>query len=115
MLHFFGKNQGKVKAKIVADGNKIHTPGGLHVRVVNSYVHLGSTMGDDNADVEHRHNACMQSYVQIAHSVFENCCFRVRDRVNLARSLCFFPPSVQRSTFGLPCHHGQFEDSMVAT
>ena len=37
----------------------------------------------------HRHNACMQSYVPIAHSVLENCCFRVRDRVNLARSLCF--------------------------
>ena len=89
MLHLSGKNQGKVKAKIIADGNKIHTPGGLHVRVVISYVHLGSTMGDDNADVEHRHNACMQSYVPIAHSVLGNCCFRVRDRVNLARSLCF--------------------------
>ena len=63
-----GKDQGKLKAQIVADGNKIHTPGGLHVRVVNSYVHLGSTMGDDNADVERGHNACMQSYAPIAHS-----------------------------------------------
>ena len=46
-------------------------------------------MGDDNDDVERRHNACMQSYAPIAHSVFGNCCFRVKDRVSLARSLCF--------------------------
>ena len=88
MLHLSGKDQGKLKAKTAADGNEIHTPGGLYVRVVNSYVHLGSTMGDDNADVERRHNACMQSYAPIAHSVFGNCCFRVKDRVSLARSLC---------------------------
>ena len=31
----------------------------------------------------------MQSYVPIAPSVLGNCCFRVRDRVNLARSLSF--------------------------
>ena len=85
MLHLSGKDQGKLKAKTAADGNEIHALGGLHVRVVNSYVHLGSTM----ADVERRHNACMQSYAPIAHSVFGNCCFRVKDRVSLARSLCF--------------------------
>ena len=89
MLHLSGKHLGKFKAKIVADGHEIHTPGGLHVRVVNSYVHLGSTMGDDNADVERRHNACMQLYAPIAHSVFGNCCFREKNRVSLARSLCF--------------------------
>ena len=66
MLHLSGKDHGKLRAKIVADGNKIHTPGGLHVRVVNSYVHLGSTMGDDNADVERRHNACMQFWGLVA-------------------------------------------------
>ena len=30
MLHLSGKDQGKLKAKIAADRNEIHTPGGLH-------------------------------------------------------------------------------------
>ena len=89
MLHLSGKDQGILKARIAADGHRVHTPGGRQVRVLDNYVHLGSTMGDDNADVERRHNACMQSYAPIAQSVFGNCCFRMRDRVNTARSLCF--------------------------
>ena len=63
MLHLSGQDQGKLKAKVVADGNEIHTPGGLHVRVVNSYVHLGSTMGDDNVDVERRQK-CVHAVVR---------------------------------------------------
>ena len=46
MLHLSGKDLGKLKAGIAADGNKSHTPGGLHVRVVDSNVHLGSTLGN---------------------------------------------------------------------
>ena len=58
MLQLSGKDLGKLKAKVAADGHRIHTPGGRQVRVVDSNVHLGSTMVDDNADVERRHNAC---------------------------------------------------------
>ena len=59
------------------------------MRVVDTNAHLGSNMGDDNADVVRRHNACMQLCAPIAQSVFGNSCFRVRDRDNMARTLCF--------------------------
>ena len=89
-----GKTEIMLHPKIVADGNKIHTPGGLHLRVVNRYVHIGSTTGDDNADVER--GACMQSYVPNAQCFWELLLQGERSS-QFCQILVFFPPSVQRS------------------
>ena len=55
MLHLSGKDQGKLKAKIVADGDKIHTPGGFArgccEQLCTPWIHHGEmTMLTSNVD-----------------------------------------------------------------
>ena len=89
-LRFNGKQQAACKSRLIAAGNKITTPKGRILRVVETYKYLGCTLSatmDPNADVDKRCQAAMTSYAPIAQNVFGSSVFRIRARLALGKSL----------------------------
>ena len=75
--------------------------GGVRVRVVSSYVHLGSVLASDanaNSDVSRRVGSAMATYVPLSSALFGNAQFSRPLRYQLFLSLV-----VSRLVYNLAC------------
>ena len=85
-----GKNQAEFKASIADAGHAIVTPQGRSIRVVEEYVHLGSTtsaMLNDNVDVNRRCSIAKQTLSALGEHIFGNPMFSAQLRLGLGKAL----------------------------